>query len=109
MFVSTMVPALPTSRRSDIFRSNSLGFSLLCLASFLTRPICRSNAQKAVSLLALALRTFGVSAIAGSLAALLSELGTYGVRRFQRSDWAVGTVQCTRVLFLWCSLYFIIK
>jgi len=109
MYVLIMVAALPNSRQPGIFRYNSLGCALLCLASFLIHPICRSNAQKAVSLLALALRTFGVSAIAGSLAALLSELGTYGVRRFQRSDWAVGTVQCTIVLFLWCSLYFIIK
>ena len=109
MYVLIMAAALPNSMEPGIFRYNSLACALLCLASFLIHPICRKNMQKALSLLALALRTFCVSAIAGGLAALLAELGTYGVGRFQWADWAVSAVQCTLILFLWCSLYFIIK
>lgn len=109
MYVLVMAAALPSFTQPGLFRYNTLGCALLCLASFLIHPICRKNAQKGLSLLVLALRSFCVSAIAGGVAALLAELGTYGVGRLQRADWAVGTVQSTLILFLWCNVYFIIK
>jgi two-component system LytT family sensor kinase len=109
LYVLIMAAALPNSRQPGIFRYNSLACALLCLASFLIHPICRANIRRAASLPTLALKTFTASAAAGAAVALLAELGTYGTGGFRSADWIVAAVQCTLVLFLWCSVYFIVK
>jgi two-component system LytT family sensor kinase len=109
LYVLLMAAALPNSRQPGIFRYNSLACALLCVASFLIHPICRANMRNAASLPVLALRTFIGSAAAGSAVAFAAELGTYGTSGFQNADWIVAAVQCTLVLFLWCSVYFIVK
>ncbi|HEX5257551.1 MAG TPA: histidine kinase [Sphingomicrobium sp.] len=104
-----MTAALPNSQQPGIFRFNSIACALLCLASVVIHPICRAIMRGSSSLPLLALGTFIVSAAAGSTVALLAELATFGLSGFKSGDWIVAAVQCTLVIFLWCSVYFTVK
>ena len=109
MYLLLMVAALPNVNEPGIFRFNSVACLLLCVMSFGMHPICRTMGRETNRLLALAPRVFAVCAVAGSVVALAAELFTFGRKNFDRSEYVVSAVQCTVILFLWASVYFVIK
>ena len=78
-------------------------------ASCLLRPVCRSLMSPAFSWIALEMRAFAWSLMAGAITAYVAELLTFGNRPVDWADWLVTFTQATFILFVWCSLYFSIK
>jgi hypothetical protein len=109
LYVLVMAAALPSSSEPGLFRFNTLGWALLFAASFLIHAVFRRMVQRQLGLPALASWAFALAAIAGSAIATLAGVVTYGIRHVNRADWTVASIQCTLILFLWCSVYFVIK
>jgi two-component system, LytTR family, sensor kinase len=78
-------------------------------ASCMLRPMCRSLLRKSRSWLALELRAFGLSALAGTFSTVIAETIKLGGMRFVWADFLDVWLQFSVMLFLWCTLYFSIK
>jgi two-component system, LytTR family, sensor kinase len=77
--------------------------------SCLLRPLCRLLRPSSRRWLALELRAFGLSALAGTASTIIADtLKLRGVR-FVWADFLDDWLQFTVMLFLWCTLYFSIK
>ena len=110
MYVLLIVAALPHLREPAILSYNTVGCAMCFCASLLLRPICRGVYERWfgnwVLLEALA---FALSLVGGTIVTLCCQLVVFGVRNFRWSNWFLGGVQLSIILFLWCSLYFSVK
>jgi two-component system, LytTR family, sensor kinase len=78
-------------------------------ASCLLRPLCRFLLRKSRPWLALELRTFGLSAVAGAFTTIIAEAVKLRGARIVWADALEDWLQYAVILFLWCTLYFSIK
>ena len=78
-------------------------------ASCLLRPLCRSLLRKLRLWLALELRAFGLSAVAGTFTTIIAEAVKLRGARIVWADSLEDWLQFVVILFLWCTLYFSIK
>jgi two-component system, LytTR family, sensor kinase len=104
-----VVSILPTLKQPGTLRGSSVFVLSMFAASCLLRPVCRSLINRAFSWIALEMRAFAWSLIAGAITAYVAELLAFGIRPLDWADWLVTFTQATFTLFLWCSLYFSIK
>lgn len=110
MYVLLLLAAFSHLTERDIFLYNTLVCLFMGLASHLIRPVCSWAIRKhGISWLAWEGCAFGLSTVAGSAVTFLTELCSFGSARFRWSYWLLSGVQCSLILFLWCSLYFSIK
>jgi two-component system sensor histidine kinase AlgZ len=110
-YLLVSVASLAFLKETGVFWGNTIFVVLLFLASCALRYACRALLRRSLTWLALELRLFAWSLLAGALATLGTELLTPGAHS-GRFDWAnalVDLVQFSVVLFLWCSLYVSIK
>lgn len=78
-------------------------------ATFLLRPVCRSLLQIPRPWLALELRAFGLSVVAGALCTLATDTLKLDGAGIVWADALQDWLQFVVILFLWCTLYFGIK
>ena len=100
---------LPSLKQPGTLRGSGVFILSMFAASCLLRPVCRSLMTRASSWLALEIRAFAWSLIAGAITAYVAELLAFGIRPLDWADWLVTFTQAIFTLFLWCSLYFSIK
>jgi two-component system, LytTR family, sensor kinase len=100
---------LPSLKQPGTLRGSGVFILSMFAASCLLRPVCRSLMSRASSWLALEIRAFAWSLIAGAITAYVAELLAFGIRPLDWADWLVTFTQAIFTLFLWCSLYFSIK
>jgi two-component system LytT family sensor kinase len=103
------VSILPILKRPGTLRGSSVFIASMFVASCLLRPVCRSLINRALSWIALEMRAFAWSLMAGAITAYVAELLAFGNRPLDWADWLVTFTQAIFTLFLWCSLYFSIK
>lgn len=103
------VSILPSLKQPGTLRGSSLFVLSMFVASCLLRPVCRSLMGRALPWIALEIRAFAWSLIAGAITAYVAELLAFGIRPLDWADWLVTFTQAIFTLFLWCSLYFSIK
>ena len=103
-----LTDVLPSHSKTELLNQTvclATGFGL----SFLLRPVCRSLLRISLPWLALEVRAFALSVIAGVVCTLV----TITVKSTRASvDWADALqdwLQAMVILFLWCTLYFGIK
>jgi two-component system, LytTR family, sensor kinase len=104
-----LISFLPLIRQPGVLRGNTAFFVTLFAASSLLRPVCRSLMHHAYSWIALELRAFVWSLLAGIIAGFVIELATSPHTPFNWTDWLGTSTRSTFILFIWCSLYFSIK
>jgi two-component system, LytTR family, sensor kinase len=100
---------IPGLKRGRQLQYDSLAVALMFLGSCLLRPVCRTLLRRSFSWLALEIRAFAWSLLAGSVLTFVMCLAILGVRRLNWTDFLGNDLQFSVVLFLWCSLYFSIK
>lgn len=108
-YVWVLISILPLLRRPGTLRGSSILVVSMFAVSCLLRPVCRSLIRRAFSWIALEMRAFAWSLMAGTITTCVAELLTFGNRAPDWADWLVTFTETTFTLFLWCSLYFSIK
>jgi two-component system, LytTR family, sensor kinase len=103
------VSILPSLKQPGTLRGSSVFVLSMFAASCLLRPVCRSLMDHAFSWIALEVRVFAWSLMAGAITAYVAELLAFGIRPMDWADWLVTFTQAIFTLFLWCSLYLSIK
>ena len=79
-------------------------------ASLLLRPICKRVYERWFrSWVVLEAFAFALSLVGGTIVTFCCQLVVFGVANFRWSNWFLGGVQLSMILFLWCSLYFSVK
>ena len=104
-----LVSILPSLKQPGMLRGSSVFVLSMFAASCLLRPVCRSLMSRGFSWMALEMRAFVWSLIAGAITAYVAELLAFGIRPLDWADWLVTFTEAIFTLFLWCSLYFSIK
>ncbi|MGD0930251.1 MAG: histidine kinase [Candidatus Korobacteraceae bacterium] len=104
-----LVSILPSLKQPGTLRGSGVFVLSMFAASCLLRPVCRSLIRRGFSWMALEMRAFVCSLIAGAVTAYVAELLAFGIRPLDWADWLVTFTQAIFTLFLWCSLYFSIK
>jgi two-component system, LytTR family, sensor kinase len=103
------ISLLPFLRQPGAVRGNNVYFITLFCVSSLLRRVCRSLMDRPYSWIAVELRAFLWSLLAGTIAGYAMEAFTVLRLRVDWTDWIPNSVRSTFVLFVWCSLYFSIK
>jgi LytS/YehU family sensor histidine kinase len=103
------VALLPDMGRAGMLRSNCTFILLMFAASCVLHPWCKRTAAKELAWIAVEVRAFACSLLAGMLTAFAVLLSTLDITPFAWREWLFTTMQSTVLMFLWCSLYFSIK
>lgn len=103
------ITLLPFLRQPGALRGNTVFFISLFTVSSLLRPVCRSLMGHDYSWIALEVRAFVWSLLAGIPAGYVMERVTSPHQPVRWPDWLQNSVRSTFILFVWCSLYFSIK
>lgn len=108
-YLLVLVAALPYLKQPGTVRLNSVFVFSMFAASWPLRPVCRSLRRGAFSWIALELRSFAWSLLAGVITAFICELAMLDIHPMGRAEWLACAVPAAVCLFLWCNLYFSIK
>lgn len=100
---------LPFLRQPGALRGTTVFFITLFTVSSLLRPVCRSLMRHAFSWIALEMRAFVWSLLAGIPAGYVIQRMTSLHHPLSWTGWLTTSVESTFNLFVWCSLYFSIK
>ncbi len=110
MYILLIVAALPHLKEPAILSYNTVGCVMSFASSLLLRPVCRGVYERWFrSWVVLEAFAFALSLVAGTIVTFCCQLVVFGVENFRWSNWFLGGVQLSLILFLWCSLYFSVK
>lgn len=99
---------LPSHSAHELW-NQTICWGIVFAASWPMRPLCRSLLRTPRPWVALEVRAFGYSAVAGAVCAVLvSFVKSRGIR-IVWADTLDDWLQYAMILFLWCTLYFSIK
>jgi two-component system, LytTR family, sensor kinase len=99
---------LPSHSKQELWKQTVWWLVVFGTSCWL-RPLCRSLLPSSRRWLALELRAFALSALAGTVATIIAETLKLRGTRFVWADFLDDWLQFTVMLFLWCTLYFSIK
>jgi len=99
---------LPSHSKRELW-NQTLCWTTAFAASCLLRPVCRSLLRISRSWLALELRAFGLSVVAGAASTFVAGTVKRGSAAIVWADSLDDWLQFSILLFLWCTLYFGIK
>jgi LytTr DNA-binding domain len=110
LYLLLLLAALPRLSERDIFRYNTVACAVLFILSLSVRPLCRRVSMGWThSWIALQACSFAFSLLLGFLASFVTGIVTFGWTRLNGANSMLSWLQCTGVIFLWCSLYIGIK
>jgi hypothetical protein len=101
-----LVASIPSLKDPGELRDSAVFVCSMFGVSCLLHPLCRSLVRRPLSFLALEIRAFACSLMAGAAAATATDIITIGRNKLVWAVWLGDFIQSSVVLFLWCSLYF---